>query len=61
VIQMPIEFKDKIVVDCRPHVDMHFTMAELMIDCMSIPVEIHGRTLIIPVNIKTGKNWDVVS
>ena len=61
VIQMPIEFKDKTVVDCRPHVDMHFTMAELMIDCMSIPVEIHGRTLIIPVNIKTGKNWDVVS
>ena len=61
VIQMPIEFKDKIVVDCRPHVDMHFTMAELMIDCMSIPVEIHGRTLVIPVNVKTGKNWDVVS
>jgi len=36
-------------------------MKELMIRCMSIPVEIHNKTLIIPVNVKTGMNWNEVS
>ena len=39
----------------------HNHLKEFMINCMSIPVEIHGRTLVIPVNVKTGKNWDEVS
>jgi len=38
-----------------------YKMDELMIKCMSIPIEIHGRTLTIPVNVKCGSNWDEVS
>jgi len=33
----------------------------IMADCMSIPIEIHGRTLTIPVNVKSGMNWQEVS
>ena len=52
VIQIPIEW------DLASSV---YKMKELMIRCMSIPVEIHNKTLIIPVNVKTGMNWNEVS
>lgn len=61
VIQMPIKYKDKIVCDFTHYNGTHFTMEELMIHCMSIPLEIHGRTLTIPVNVKSGTNWNEVS
>lgn len=34
---------------------------ELMIRCMSIPLEINGKKFIIPVGVKVGKNWNEVS
>lgn len=52
VIQIPIEWELCSSV---------YKMKELMIKCMSIPIEINGRTLIIPVNVKTGSNWQEVS
>ena len=60
VIQMPIKFKNKLILDCGKG-RTQFTMEELMIDCMSVPIEIHGRTLTIPVNVKSGMNWNEVS
>ena len=55
VIQMPTEFKDKVIMGCE------LTMKELMIKCMSIPIQIGDKVLTIPVGIKTGMNWNEVS
>jgi len=53
---------DEIVIQI-PEVSLtpHDTLKMLMIDCMTIPIEIHGRTLVIPVNVTTGMNWQEVS
>lgn len=32
--------------------------AELLIKCLTVPIEIEGRVLTIPVDIKVGKNWE---
>jgi len=64
VIQMPIEYKDKVVCSIIAYGDVpahSYTMKQLMIHCMSVPVEIHNKTLIIPVNVKCGNNWNEVS
>jgi DNA polymerase-1 len=53
---------DEIVIQI-PEVSLipHDTLKMLMIDCMTIPIEINGKTLTIPVNVKTGSNWQEVS
>ena len=52
VIQVPIEWD---------LLSTTYKMDKLMIKAMSIPIEIHGRTLTIPVNVKSGMNWQEVS
>lgn len=38
-----------------------YQMEQLMIKCMSVPLTIDGKTFIIPVGVKTGRNWNEVS
>jgi len=53
--QILAQVHDSIVLQClEKNVDK--TVAN-MLEYMKIPVEIHGRTLIVPVEVKTGKNW----
>ena len=60
VIQIPTECPSSafLLVENNEWVTI---MKELMIDCMSIPITIEGKTFTIPVGIKTGMNWNEVS
>lgn len=68
VIQMPIKSLHRfVVVHSRRVSDKALkqiwinTVKAMMISSMSVPIEIHGRTLTIPVNVKSGMNWQEVS
>lgn len=56
---------DKGTVECAKGVERDMAWVDIleriMIDCMTIPIEIKGRTLTIPVNVTTGMNWNEVS
>ncbi len=55
VIQIPVHHADSLD---REWVGF---MKAVLIDCMSIPLTIEGKTFTIPVGIKTGMNWNEVS
>lgn len=52
---------DEIVVQVPIGMQGEYSIKQPMIDCMSIPIDIKGRTLTIPVNVKSGMNWQEVS
>lgn len=61
---MVFNIHDEVVIQIPIVWDLSSTVYkvdELMIKSMSIPIEIKGRTLTIPVNVKTGMNWQEVS
>ena len=58
VIQFPID--DPVISGCGNEA-WHKKIKEIMVKRMSIPIQINGRTLVIPVGIKVGSNWNEVS
>ena len=54
-LDVRMQVHDCVVVQCREE-DLGATAA-CMRSCMSIPVEINGKILIIPVEVKAGKSW----
>jgi len=52
VVQVPIEYD---------LASSAYKIDELMVDCMTVPIQINDRILRIPVNTKHGYNWNEVS
>lgn len=53
--ELLLQVHDSIVIQCEE--DKVDEYARLMIECMTIPIEINGKIVTIPVEIKSGKNW----
>ena len=50
-----LQVHDSVVLQCDDSkVD---ETAQLMVKCMTIPIEIRGKVFTIPVDVKYGKNW----
>lgn len=55
-IELLLQVHDSILCQCDKEVTEE--TAKALKECLTVPLEINGKILVIPVDIKTGSNWD---
>ncbi len=57
-VELLLQVHDSVVAQCGEDVGVVGKTVELIKRCMTRPIEINGKILVIPVDVKVGKNWD---
>jgi len=56
-----LQVHDSLLVECKDDPIVADAVSKYVVECMTIPINIEGRIVTIPVDVKVGKNWNEVS
>jgi len=57
-VELLLQVHDSVLVQCEDNPEVVERTIRTLRECMSVPVEINGRFLTIPVDFKVGYNWE---